>query len=52
MEEMKNLMTDRERQVLQGELDDLRINKRKEIAEKITPIKSGIRSKSGKSIIT
>ena len=35
MEEKKNLMTERERQILQGELDELRINKRKEIAEKI-----------------
>ena len=35
MEIKKNIMTNKERQVLQDELDDLRINKRKEIAEKI-----------------
>ena len=33
--EKKNMMTDKERQLRQEELDDLRINKRKEIAEKI-----------------
>ena len=35
MEAKTNFMTNKERQVLQDELDDLRINKRKEIAEKI-----------------
>lgn len=35
MEEKTNFMTSREQQILQEELDDLRINKRKEIAEKI-----------------
>ena len=35
MEEKKNFMTSKERQALQDELDDLRINRRKEIAEKI-----------------
>ena len=35
METKKNFMTNKERQILQDELDDLRINKRKEIAEKI-----------------
>lgn len=35
MEEKKNFMTGKERQALQDELDDLRINRRKEIAEKI-----------------
>lgn len=35
MEEKTILMTSREQQILQEELDDLRINKRKEIAEKI-----------------
>ena len=33
--EKKNMMTDKERQKRQEELDDLRINKRKEIAQKI-----------------
>ena len=35
MEEKTIYMTSREQQILQDELDDLRINKRKEIAEKI-----------------
>ena len=35
METKMNYMTNKERQILQDELDDLRINKRKEIAEKI-----------------
>ena len=35
MKEKKNFMTSKERQALQDELDDLRINRRKEIAEKI-----------------
>ena len=35
MEEKKNYMTNKERQILQEELDDLRTNKLKEIAEKI-----------------
>ncbi|MBO7711686.1 MAG: transcription elongation factor GreA [Lachnospiraceae bacterium] len=35
MEEKAIYMTSREQQILQDELDDLRINKRKEIAEKI-----------------
>ena len=35
MDEKKNYMTSRERQILRDELDDLRLNKMKEIAEKI-----------------